>query len=582
MRTLAEQLSPEQARHNMWKWKWRRQVAIAQGAYPAQLVLRGGRVLNVFTEELIEADVAIDAGTIAGIGDFPDAREAIDLDGAIIAPSFIDAHIHLESSLLWVPEFARAVVPHGTGAVVTDPHEIANVAGVDGLKAMRDASEGLPLNVAFTAPSCVPASEHESPGHTLDADEIADILEWPETVGLGEMMNVEGLLGGDNGVGDILAISRDHLRDGHSPLVRGPQLQAYAGSGISSDHEATQLEEAREKLRAGMMIMIREGSSEKNLRDLLPLVTDITYPRICFCSDDRDCHDLRDVGHVDDILRIAISEGLDPIRAIRMATWNAASYWRLPRMGAVAPGYAANLVVLSHLENVTVEKTLYQGRIVAENGKLVADIPESAPPEFLRNSVNVAPIRLSTFAVPADDATRGVEVLNGQIVTNAIDIEPPVQDGNAVADPTQDLLKAVCVERHHATGQVGAGFVRGFGLRRGAIATTIAHDAHNILAVGVSDADIHAAIALVAESQGGLAVVADGEILGHMSLPVAGLMSDLPLDDVTAAYTELQQAAKSLGCTLDDPFGQLAFLGLSVIPEARITHTGLLDLTRER
>lgn len=582
MRTLAEQLSPEQARHNMWKWKWRRQVAIAQGAYPAQLVLRGGRVLNVFTEELIEADVAIDAGTIAGIGAFPDAREAIDLDGAIVAPSFIDAHIHLESSLLWVPEFARAVVPHGTGAVVTDPHEIANVAGVEGLKAMRDASEGMPLHVAFTAPSCVPASEHESPGQTLGPDDIAEILNWPETVGLGEMMNVEGLLSGDNGVGDILAISRDHLRDGHSPLVRGPQLQAYAGSGIGSDHEATQLEEAREKLRAGMMIMIREGSSEKNLRDLLPLVTDITYPRICFCSDDRDCHDLRDVGHVDDILRIAISEGLDPIRAIRMATWNAASYWRLPRMGAVAPGYAANLVVLSDLENVTVEKTLYQGRIVAENGKLVADLPESAPPEFLRNSVNVAPIRLSTFAVPSADATRGVEVLNGQIVTTAINIEPPVQDGNAMADPTQDLLKAVCVERHHATGQVGAGFVRGFGLKRGAIATTIAHDAHNILAVGISDADIHAAIALVAESQGGLAVVADGEILGHLSLPVAGLMSDLPLDDVTSAYTELQQAAKSLGCTLDDPFGQLAFLGLSVIPEARITHMGLLDLTRER
>ncbi|HWV24792.1 MAG TPA: adenine deaminase [Thermomicrobiales bacterium] len=576
---MTEQLDPAQARHNMWKWKWRRRVAIAQGVYPALLVIRGGRVLNVFTEELIEADVAIDAGYIVGIGSYPEAREVIELNGEIIAPSLIDAHIHLESSLLWVPEFARAVVPHGTGAVVTDPHEMANVAGLDGIRAMRDAAADLPLHISFTAPSCVPASDYESSGYSLGSDEIAEMLAWPEVVGLGEMMNFPGVLSGDQRVADILATSEGYIRDGHSPMLTGAQLQAYAGSGIGSDHESTSLEEAREKLRAGMMVMIREGSSEKNLKDLLPLVTDATYPRICFASDDRDGHDLLENGHVDDILRIAIAEGLDPVRAIRMATWNAANYWRLPEIGAVAPGYLANLVILSDLEQVTVAKTLYRGRVVAENGELTIDLPESAAPEFLHHTVNVAPVFRSALEIDATAVTKAVDLVPGQIVTRVIAIDPSVRDGKAMSDTERDLLKTVCVERHHATNAIGVGFTRGFGLKRGALATTIAHDAHNILAIGVKEEDILAAIALVAESQGGLAVVADGEILGHLPLPIAGLMSDQPLPEVAASYDALRDAAKSLGCELDDPFGQLAFLALSVIPEARITHTGLLDLT---
>lgn len=576
---MTDHLDPAQARHNMWKWKWRRRVAVAQGVYPAQLVIRGGRVLNVFTEELIEADVAIDAGYIVGIGTYPDAREEIRLDGEVIAPSFIDAHIHLESSLLWVPEFARAVVPHGTGAVVTDPHEMANVAGLEGIRAMRDAAANLPLHVSFTAPSCVPASKHESPGGEMSPADIEEMLGWPGVVGLGEMMNFPGVLSGDQQVAEILATSEGHIRDGHSPMVTGAQLQAYAGSGIGSDHEATTLEEAREKLRAGMMIMIREGSSEKNLKDLLPLVTDATYPRICFASDDRDGHDLLEKGHVDDILRIAIAEGLDPVRAIRMATWNAANYWRLPELGAVAPGYLANLVILSDLERVRVAKTLYRGQVVAENGELVAELLESPAPDFLYHTINVAPVFRSALEIDAAKVTKAVDLIPGQIVTKVFAVDPTTRDGKAVSDPGRDLLKTVCVERHHATNAIGVGFTRGFGLKRGALATTIAHDAHNILAVGVSEEDILAAIALVAESQGGLAAVADGSILGHLPLPVAGLMSDQPLADVARDYDALREAAASLGCKLDDPFGQLAFLALSVIPEARITHTGLLDLT---
>ena len=573
-----ETLSPDQAARNMWKWKWRRRVAVAQGRFPADLVLTGGRVLNVFTEELVEADVAIDAGTIAGVGRFPEAKETLDVSGKIIAPSFIDAHIHLESSLVWVPEFARAVVPHGTGAVVTDPHEMANVAGLPGIEAMRDAAAGLPLQIAFTAPSCVPASAHESPGASFGPDQIAAMLDWPQTVGLGEMMNYPGVLAGDQTVAEILALARHHLRDGHSPMVTGSELQAYVASGIGSDHESTRRAEAEEKLRAGLMIMIREGSSEKNLLELLPIVNDATYPRVCFASDDRDCHDLLEIGHVDDILRRAIAAGLDPIRAIRMATWNAAQYWRLPETGAVAPGYLANLVILADLQEVTVERVLHRGKVVAEDGELIVELPQGTPPDGLSHTVNVAPVRRSQLALPAANARRAIVVVPGQIVTGLADISPTVRDGMAVADPDQDLLKIVCVERHRATGQIGVGLVRGFGLRRGALASTIAHDAHNILAVGASDEDMLAAIAAVADSSGGLAVVAEGELLAHLPLPIAGLMSDRPVSEVAPAYAEAQAAARSLGCSLDDPFGQLAFVGLSVIPEARITTRGVLEV----
>lgn len=576
---MSHELSPEQAITNQWKWKWRRRIAVAQGQYPAELVIRGGQVLNVFTEELIEADVAIDAGVIAGIGGYPDARNEIVLQGEVIAPSFIDAHIHTEASLLWMPRFAEAVVPHGTGAIVTDPHEMANVAGLAGIRVMRDAARDVPLNVHFTVPSCVPASAHESPGAEWPLTDIKEMLAWPESVGLGEMMNFPALLAGEQGIADIMAAAHGHRIDGHSPMLAGAALTAYAAAGIGSDHESVSLEEAGEKLRNGMMVMIREGSSEKNLHELLPLVSDTTYPRICFASDDRDCHDLLQVGHVDDILRLAIAAGLDPVRAIRMATWNTAQYWQLNGIGAVAPGYDANLVILSDLERVQVMTTLYRGKVVAEHGAMVSPVTTAEPPHELLHTVNVAPVRRSQMRIAAIDATKVVEIIPGQIVTKLIHIEPKVEGENAVSDTNRDLLKTVSVERHHATGRVGVGFTRGFGLKRGAIAGTVAHDAHNIIAVGVSDEDILAAIAIVAESQGGLAVVADGEVLEHLPLPIAGLMTNEPLADVAAAYDSLRKQAQGLGSELADPFGILAFLSLSVIPEARVTDRGLLDLT---
>jgi adenine deaminase len=405
------------------------------------------------------------------------------------------------------------------------------------------------------------------------------MLSWPESAGLGEMMNFPALLAGQQGIADILAASRGRRIDGHSPTLSGQALTAYIAAGIGSDHESVSVDEAREKLRNGMMIMIREGSSEKNLHELLPLVSDSTYPRICFASDDRDCHDLAEIGHVDDILRLAIADGLDPVRAVRMATWNAAQYWGLTSIGAVAPGYDANLVILQDLERVQVAKTLYRGRVVAENGTMLESVAGSEPPPELLHTVNVAPVLRSSMRIASSEATKAVEIIPGQIVTNLIHIDPTTDGEFAVSDTGQDLLKTVSIERHHATGRVGVGFTRGFGLGRGAIASTIAHDAHNIIAVGVSDEDILAAIATVAESQGGLAVVADGEVLGHIPLPIAGLMTNEPLTEVSSAYDALRKQAQGLGSELADPFGILAFLSLSVIPEARITDRGLLDLT---
>ncbi len=561
---------------------WRRRLAVAQRQLPADLIIRGGTVVNVHSGELLRQDVAIADGRIAAVGDSYEGAESIDATGLVVAPSFIDGHVHVESALVWITEFGRAVVPRGTGAVVTDPHEIANVAGLAGMRALRDVARSLPMRVAFTVPSCVPASRHESPGVTLGPDAVAEALAWPEVVGLGEMMNFPGLLKGDAGIAAKLTSAADLRlrRDGHAPGLRGDALQAYAGAGPTSDHESTSFDEARDKLRAGLMVMIREGSTEQNLHELLPLVTDTTYPRCCFASDDRDCHTLLHRGHMDDILRQAIGAGLDPVRAIRMATWNTASYWRLDGLGAVAPGYLANLVLLSDLATVRVAATIYEGRVVARDGRLVAPLesPANAAPE-LRQTVRVAPVTTRDLRLAPEDAGLAVQVTPGQIVTTAIAVEPLVVDGWVQADPDHDLLKLVSVERHHATGRVGVGLVRGFGLRRGALASTIAHDAHNIVAVGTSEADLLGAIALVAESQGGLAVVADGRILGHLPLPIAGLLSDQPLEAVAAEYGALEESARSLGSTLVSPFGTLAFMSLSVIPDIRVTDRGTLLLT---
>lgn len=554
--------------------RWQRFLAVAEGREPADLLLRDVRLVNVAAGEVERVNVAIADGQIAGVGDYLDGTEEIDLAGDYLAPSFIDGHVHVESSLLWIDQFTRAVVPRGTGAVVTDPHEIANVAGIDGIRALMDAAEGLPIGLFFTVPSCVPASPMESPGAVMTPETIAEALKLPRVVGLGEMMNFPGVLAGDP---EIFAKLRSPAprRDGHAPGLRGKPLNAYIGSGMTSDHESTQLDEAREKLRRGMMIMIREGSTEHNLLELLPLVDDRTYPRCCFASDDRDCHTLLHDGHMDAVLRKAIGAGLDPVRAIRMATLATAEYWRLPGYGQIAPGYRANAVVFGRLDDLRPRLVLFDGQVVARDGQ--ATVEARVPiPEALLDTVHMAPLSMESLRLPVGRARVAVGAIPGQIVTRKLDVEPAVVDGFAVANPSRDLLKLVVVERHHATGRVGVGLVSGFGLTHGALASSIAHDAHNIVAVGADDRDLLTAIEMVAGMRGGLAAVVDGEVVASLPLPVAGILSPRSLEEVAADYERLEAVARSLGSTVPAPFGLLSFMALSVIPAARVTDRGLV------
>ncbi|MCS7050251.1 MAG: amidohydrolase family protein, partial [Thermomicrobium sp.] len=410
----------------------------------------------------------------------------------------------------------------------------------------------------------------------MDAATIAEGLRLPTAVALGEMMNFPGVLAGDAEIYEKLRLPV-RRRDGHAPGLRGRRLNAYVASGMGSDHESTQLEEAREKLRRGLRIMIREGSTEHNLLELLPLVTEATYPQCCFASDDRDCATLVHEGHVDAIVRKAVAAGLEPVRAIRLATYNTAEYWGLDGYGLVAPGYWANLVAFERLDDIRPTLVLYRGAVVAQDGKALFAVDRSIP-EWLLDTVRVAPVTRAQLQIPPDHRLVAVEAIPGQIVTRAIEVEPTVREGAVVADPTRDLLKLVVVERHRATGQVGVGLVRGFGLKRGALASSIAHDAHNIVVVGVDDDDIVRAIEAIVAMRGGLAAVVNGEVRAQLALPVAGILSPEPVEQVAAQYEEVERVARELGSTVPAPFALLSFMALSVIPEARVTDQGVVVL----
>lgn len=559
-------------------------IEAAQGQRPADLVLRSGRVVNVFSGEVEEVAVAVYAGRVVGLSDEPgayaDAREAIDLEGRYLAPSFIDAHIHLESTQLWVSEFARVAVPHGTGAVVTDPHEIANVLGLEGVRALIDAARDLPFTARFTVPSCVPASPRETSGATLDAAAITPALDWAEVGGLGEMMNFPGVLAADPDVLAKIAAARSRGLpiDGHAPGVGGLGLNAYAAAGMGADHESTQLAEAREKLRRGLTVMIREGSTARNLADLLPLVTAETERFCTFVSDDRDPSSLLHNGHLDAILRMAVARGLNPLWAIRMVTINPARFWRLEGMGAVAPGYFADLVALDDLRDFRVAMTLHRGRVVARDGRPLFD-PPMAIPAALRGTMRPAPLAPDALRLPDPGGEITiVGATSGQIVTDVITERPTVRDGEVVADPSRDLAKLVVVERHRATGNVGVGLVRGFGLQRGALGSTVGHDAHNIIVIGTNDGDIRAAIDALVALDGGMIAVADGETLAALPLPIAGLLADLPAAEVAERHDHLEEVARDLGCTAAAPFALLSFMAISVIPAARVTDQGMITL----
>jgi adenine deaminase len=549
-----------------------RWMAVARGDEPADLVLAGGRVLSVFTKEWLEVDVAIAGGHVVGLGRY-EGHTRTDVGGAYLVPGFIDAHMHIESSKLTVDEFARAVLPHGTTTVVADPHEIANVLGTDGIHWLLDSCADLPLDVFVMASSSVPASAFESPLRPFTPGDIESLLRRHRTIGVAEMMNFPGVIAGDRDeVAKLQTGLTDHV-DGHAPGVRGPALNAYIAAGIRSDHEATTYEEALEKRRLGMWVMLREASIARNLRDLLPLVKRYGSDRCMFCTDDREPSFIVEEGHINQMVRVAVEEGIAPEDAVVMATLNPATYHRLWNLGAIAPGYQADILVLDDLTSFMPRQVLKKG---AAPRFVKLDVPE-----WVRQTVHLAEVNRSTFDIAAGPRRiRVIRVIPAQLLTGTELVEPTTRDGCIVADPARDLVKIAVLERHHASGRVGLGFATNIGLRRGAYASTVAHDAHNVVVLGVVDADMAACASRLAEIGGGIVISDGGRVVEELPLPVAGLMSDQPLAFVHERLRSMEKRLAGMGVTMTAPFMTLSFLALSVIPELKITDRGLVDVAR--
>jgi adenine deaminase len=547
-----------------------RRLAVARGDEPADTVIRDGRVLDVFTREWLEADVAIVDGVVAGLGAY-EGHETIDASGRYLVPGFIDPHIHVESTKLLLDEFSRLLLPLGTTAIVADPHEIANVLGTDGVHWLLDASASLPLEMYFMASSCVPASKFESPRRALSTGDLEGLLRRTHVLGLAEMMNFPGVVSGSEAELAKLRLAR-HV-DGHAPGLRGKALNAYAAAGIRSDHEAATVEEGRERLRAGMWLLIREASSARNLQALLPLALEYGPDRIAFCTDDREPEHIAEDGHINAIVREAVATGLPAEDAIAMASLNPAVYHGLMQLGAIAPGYQADILVLPDLESFVPDRVLKRGRAVD-------DVPAVAVPEWAKGTVHIAAVSTDDLRIAWDGGrARVIGLVPGQITTAPLVDELAVSDGLAVADPSRDLAKIAVFERHLQTGRVGLGFVRGFGLQQGAFGSTVAHDGHNLIVVGADDDAMVGVVERLRSIGGGIVVTGDG-VEAELPLPVAGLLSDRPLAEVLEASRAVRAALHRLGVTHPEPVQTLAFLSLSVIPSLKITDRGLIDVDR--
>lgn len=554
-----------------------RRIRIARGREPADLLVKDVRLVNVLSGEIHPAHLAVADGLVVGFEEV-EARVVLDAQGRFCCPGLLDGHIHIESSLITPPRFAEAAAAHGTAAVVCDPHEIANVLGAPGVEYMLDVSRDLPLAFYFMAPSCVPATHLETSGAILDAEDIRRLLEkYPRRMpGLGEMMNYPGLLMGDPSVLAKLKAARGRVIDGHAPLLSGRDLSAYILAGPTSDHECTRADEALEKLRKGMHLLLREGTQEHNMADLLPVLNEHNSQRTSFVSDDRLASDLLERGHLDATLRRAMSLGLPPVRAVQMATINTARHFGLDRLGhgALAPGFRADFLLLDDLESLRIQSCHLGGRDVR-------DLDFSQRVAAPGNTMRVKNLDESALRIPARHGRlRVIGVQPGQIVTQHLLREPRIEDGLALANPLQDLAKLAVFERHHATGNVGLGFVTGLGLKRGAMACSVAHDSHNLIVAGADDTDMLTAAQAVRDMGGGLAVADQGRILARLALPVAGLMSEAPAAEVAAGETQVNRALAGLGMGFSNPFAALSFLALPVIPALKLTDKGLVDVAR--
>lgn len=577
--------------------KIQQKLSVARGELPAELLFKNARVVNVLSGEIHDANVAVEDGRVIGFGDYR-ARKVVDLRGAFLAPSLIDGHFHVESSMLTAPEFARAVVPHGTGAVVIDPHEYANVLGLDGIRYVLESTKNLTVDFFIMLPSCVPATHLETAGAALSAADLRLMIADERVAGVAELMNFPGVFLGAKSELEKIAAGKGKAIDGHAPGLRGKNLNAYALAGVRSDHESVEVAEAREKLRLGMHILLREGSTERNLEHLIPLINAYNSQNCSFATDDKLAGDLVGEGHIDHCVRKSIKLGLPPITALQIATINTARHYRLKNFGAIAPRFWADFIVFDNLKNFRVRQTYKKGTLVAEGDRFLGksppkiSLPRSTmnmryqPGDFFVKARIAHPARPGRKPAVRQSAPaakiRVIEIVPRQIVTKEIVAAPKIEDGMIVADVSRDILKMVVVERHRATGNVGVGFVRGFKLRNGAIGSTVAHDAHNVIVAGTNDADILFALEELDRLQGGQIAVAGGKIKAELPLPIAGLVSDRPLQKAMKLIDDLNAAAHALGCDLDAPFMTLSFLALSPIPALKLTDQGLIDAIQLR
>ena len=554
-----------------------RVIAVAAGREKADLVLKNATYVNVFSNELCQGDIAVAEGLIVGMGEYSGSVE-VDVGGKIVLPGFVDAHIHLESSLVSPTEFAKAVLPHGTTTVITDPHEIANVMGTDGIEYMLQATEDLPVDVRFMLPSCVPATPLDESGANLDYRAIDSFYDHPRVQGLAEMMNYVGVVNGDGQVVEKIVASQAHHKkiDGHAPGLSGKDLNAYIAAGVYSDHECSDMEDAMNKLRLGQYIMIREGTAARNLEALMPLLTSQYVDRCMFCTDDKHPNDLLEKGHIDYIVKKAISLGADPIVAVKAACHNAARYFLLNNRGAIAPGYLGDFVIIDDFQHFEIEM-VYKRGVLMYDGQL-RDFPAPEIDPYLvkraHDTFHVAHLTAEDFSDGRPHAVIGM--IPGEIVT---------QDAGYAdhADPEQDILKIAVIERHKNTHHIGLGYIKGYGLKRGAVATSISHDSHNIIVVGATDEDMAAAANRIVENRGGITVMENGQVLGEVTLSIAGIMSDDSLVMVNSALEDAKDEAFGLGVSRGiDPFMTLSFMALPVIPSLRITTRGVFDVSSQR